>query len=161
MPVSFEQRYPGAGEEEGEDDIGEGGAEADDFRRKNRFKQVKFCLAHLLPCQALLLCLLLRFSRYELRADASLEENGAPAALGGGVGRTETEHLLRNFTFQVTESLFFAIRYVMPVLVFGGGGGGRGGGAAAAPAAAVVRYTGSWKRTLGLGFSRANNAQIH
>ncbi len=130
MPVSFEQRYPGAGEEEGEDDVGEGGAEADDFRRKNRFKQVKFCLAHLLPCQALLLCLLLRFSRYELRADASLEENGAPAALGGGVGRTETEHLLRNFTFQVTKyRFFFVIRHVIPVVFCGGGGGG---GAAAA-----------------------------
>ncbi len=118
MPVSFEQRYPGAGEEEGEDDVGEGGAEADDFRRKNRFKQVKFCLAHLLPCQAVLLCLLLRFSRYELRADASLEENGAPAALGGGVGRTETEHLLRNFTFQVTEYGFFSPSVMLCLLLF-------------------------------------------
>ncbi len=83
----------------------------EDFRRRNRFKQVKFSLLHLLTCQAVLLCLLLRFSRYELSADASLAENGVSVALGGGQGRNEPEQILRNFTFQVKQShLFFSIK---------------------------------------------------
>ena len=88
------------------EDVDEGvGGDPDEFVRKNRFKQIKFALIHLLALQALFLCLLLRFSRYELAADASLAENGVPVALGGGVGRNEPANILRNFTFQVSLAL--------------------------------------------------------
>ncbi len=104
MPVSF-----GVDEERGSSNMSVDD-ETEEFRRKNRFKQVKLSLLHLLPCQLLLLLLLLRFGRYESAADVQHAggANTVTHALGGGAGKgLEAMHMLRNFTFQVIEAVLF------------------------------------------------------
>ncbi len=62
--------------------------------------QVKFSI-YLTAFQLSLVCLFLRFGAYAMHVDASVRENGFSVAHGGGVGRTEAEHILRMLTMQV------------------------------------------------------------
>lgn len=89
MHVTFEERL-----------FGEESPNIEEFRQKNRFKQVKFAI-FLGALQLALLCLFVRFTSYALKADASVAENGISVALGGGAGRTETGQLVKNITLQV------------------------------------------------------------
>ena len=72
----------------------------EEYQRKVRFKQVKFCI-FLVSIQLALLCLFVRFCVYSLRANASVAENGIAAEFGGGAGRMDQGHIQMVITFLV------------------------------------------------------------
>lgn len=78
----------------------------DEFRRRNKFKQVKFAI-YLIAFEMILLCAFLRLSHYSFTADASMPENGVSVALGGGGGRAEASQLLKNFTLLGLVQILF------------------------------------------------------
>ncbi|XP_059091344.1 ammonium transporter Rh type B-like [Tigriopus californicus] len=78
----------------------------EEFRRRNKFKQVKFAI-YLIAFEMILLCVFLRLARYSFTADASMPENGVSVALGGGGGRAEVSQLLKNLTFLGLVQILF------------------------------------------------------
>ena len=51
--------------------------------------------------QLMMACMFLFFTNYSAKADANVTGNGVTKDLGGGAGRVEIDHLIRNVTFQV------------------------------------------------------------
>ena len=78
------------------------------FRRKNRFKQIKFSI-YIMILQLVFFVIFLRLGVYSIRADASIEENSVSLALWGGAGRTEAGQLVKNITLIVRKTTFRSI----------------------------------------------------